>query len=78
MVHQFKSPGFCSREPRFDSQYSHGSSQPSLIPAPGDPVPSFVSLGTRHAHGTQTHIQAKWLTHKSLKRLQEGLLQEGL
>jgi hypothetical protein len=44
-----KSTGCSYRAPRFNSQHPHGGSQPSIIPVPGDLIPS--SAGTRQAAG---------------------------
>ena len=55
-----------SREPRFNSQHSHGSSQLSLTPVPGDPVPTFGLLGQqahvilRHTFKQNTHTHKKF------------------
>ena len=54
-----KGTGCSSRESRFNPQHPHGSSQPSVILVPGDPMHLLASLGARHAHGTQTYMQAK-------------------
>lgn len=45
---------------RFDSQYSHDSSHPSVTPVPGIRHPLLPSMGTRATHGAQTKIQAKY------------------
>lgn len=50
---------FCScRVPRFNSQHSHSRSQPSIIPAPGDLMPS----SDFHRH--QAHTQCRYI-HES-------------
>lgn len=49
------------RGPEFGSQYSHGGSQPSVTPVSGDLTSSGL---LRHAHVTQTHMQANIHTHK--------------
>jgi hypothetical protein len=40
---------YSSRQPGFDSQLSHGGSQPSVTPVPGDPM-----VDTRNASGIDT------------------------
>jgi hypothetical protein len=50
-----KSTRYASREPQFNSQHSHGSSQPSVSPVSRDLMP-FSSLHWQHeAHGAQTY-----------------------
>lgn len=41
----------------FKSQNPHGCFQLPVAPAAGGLVPPFGFMGTRHAHGTQTHGQ---------------------
>lgn len=45
MVQQFKSTGFSSRAPGFNSQYPRGSSQLSVTPVSGDLMPSSRLCG---------------------------------
>jgi hypothetical protein len=43
----------------FDSHHPSNSSQTSMTPVQGIRYPLLVSVGTRHALGEQTYIQAK-------------------
>jgi hypothetical protein len=53
------------REPRFDSQYPHSRSQPSITAVAAGSTPSSSPI--RLACGAQTYIQANTQTHKKLK-----------
>jgi hypothetical protein len=52
-----KNAGCFCRRPRFKSQQSHGCSQPSEAPVPGDPTPSLASMSNRPPCGTYTYMQ---------------------
>jgi len=54
-----KSPGSSSRGPGLDPQNLHGSSQPSMIPVPGDPMLSSECGRHWHACGAHVYMQAK-------------------
>jgi hypothetical protein len=43
-----KSTGCFSREPEFNSQQPHGSSQLAVIPVPGDPTDTHVGKTPMH------------------------------
>lgn len=62
MAPQFKAPVALAEDRRsgFSSQHPHCGLQPSMTPAPGGPAPCLASDDTRHAHGTHTHMQAKY------------------
>lgn len=49
----------CSRGPRLHSQHLHDGSEPSGTLVPEDTTPSSASMDTRHAHGTEIHIQTE-------------------
>lgn len=52
------------REPRFDSQHSHGDPQPSLIPISETPKPSSDFHGHQvHMWYTYIHHTGKTFTH---------------
>lgn len=46
------SPGYYTRGPRFDSQHTHGGSQPSVAMVLGKSTALFWLLLVCHAHGT--------------------------
>jgi hypothetical protein len=47
-----------SRTPRFNSQQSHGGSQPSVTPFPGNPMPSSDLCRHWDIYNSYTYIQA--------------------
>ena len=57
------------RTQRSSSQVPHGSSQPSVTPAPRDPTPFLASVGSRHTCGAQTYSRQTFIHIKeSLKK----------
>lgn len=50
-----------SRALRFDSQYIHGCSQPSVTSVSMRPNPILASMSTSYGCGTQTYMETKHL-----------------
>lgn len=60
-----KSTGCSCGGSRFSFQYPHGILPPPVIPVPGDPMPSMVSVGNRHVCSISLHTCRK--THIHIK-----------